>query len=108
MNKLASSIAGLILLLAACKPHSNLRQRVAAQLHQELPPGSTPQRALQVLDSARVEHSGYLPDAGRIITANFGESYEFLLISSSVYVTLYFDEHNLLARIKVEEIATGP
>jgi len=108
MKKLASATAALIMLLTACKPHSNLRQRVQAQLNEELPCGSTPQRALQVLDSAHVEHSEYLPEEGRIITANFGESYRLLLVSSSVYVTFYFDENNLLTRTKVEEIATGP
>lgn len=108
MKKLVKSLIFLSTMLTGCKPHSDLRGRVQALLDRELPLGSTPQRALEVLDSSRVKHSAYLKDANRIITANYGESYRFFLVSSSVYVTLYFDSNDRLLRAKVEEIGSGP
>ena len=107
MSWLRKAIIPVCLWGSGCKPHSDLRQQVQTHLESALRLGSTPERALQVLDSARVTRSEYLRD-DRIITANFGESYRFLMVSSSVYVTLYYDPNDRLIRIRVEEIASGP
>jgi hypothetical protein len=97
-----------LIVAPACRPQTNLRAKVQAKLEQELPIGSTPEQALRLFDSARVQHSQYLRDRGRVITANFGESYRLLLMSNSVYVTLHYDERDRLNRHDVEEIASGP
>lgn len=108
------AVLGLLLFVAIAalvalfyRPHTNLLERTRVNLERILPSGSTTDRAIAVLDSLRVVHSSLvMPD--RIITANFGESYRLFLVSSSVYVTLYFDASDRLQQTKVEEIGSGP
>ena len=94
--------------LFACRFQSDLRDRVEAQVNNRLLVGSSPDAALHFLDSLGLEHSAYLRQTDRIITANFGESYRLLSVSSNVYLTLFYDEHDRLSRADVEEIMTGP
>lgn len=104
---LVLGVAIVVIVALFYRPHMHLLERTEAELARRLPSGSTADRAVAVLDSLGVTHSTLVtPD--NIITADFGESYRFFLVSSSVYVTLYFDTSGRLQQTNVEEIATGP
>lgn len=113
MKKLAIILGAVILVALIAffglfyRPHTNLLERTRTEIARRLPIGSSSDRAIAVLDSLHVVHSDLVtPD--RIITANFGESYRLFLVTSSVYLTLYFDKDRRLEQTKVEEIGSGP
>jgi hypothetical protein len=77
-----------------------------ALIDHELPVGSSPERALALLDSMHAERSDYGPN--HIITANLGQSYSKGPVNGNVYVVLHYDAQNRLTKAETNEVLTGP
>jgi hypothetical protein len=105
MRILRLGVGVLAVALLGCHRRANLAD-IKSLTDRELPVGSSPQRALALLDSLHAEHSDY--GANRVITANCGESYGKGPVSGNVYVVLYYDPRDHLSRAETKEVLTGP
>jgi hypothetical protein len=76
---------------------------IHALIGEETPIGSTPQRVVAFLDSARIERSPYHTH-DRSIYALWRRTSVRLLSESSIQVRFFFDEENRLSRYEVEEM----
>ena len=104
--RLFSFVVGLVsLAFLGCRKGTSYSE-IKALIDRELPVGSTPQRALALLDSMHAEHSDFGPN--HVITANFGESYSKGPVKGDVYVVLHYDGQNRLTKSETNEVLTGP
>jgi len=77
-----------------------------ASLNQEIPIGSTPERALAVLDSVGIPHSGYSPTVRKIV-GSLREP-DPKMIFGTLRVVLTFDENRTLVDREIRVVYTGP
>lgn len=79
---------------------------IHALLRKETPIGSTTQRVVAFLDSARVEHSAYIPKE-RAVFAVWRRTSVGLVSHLSIEVRFFFNEEHRLSVYEVEEVATS-
>lgn len=95
------------LVLNGCGGKARGPEPVRAQLDAALPDGISSERAVSILDSLQVEHSGYNPESRRILAIARNTS-RTATTRGALQVELRFDAQGRLQQREFREVLTGP